>query len=365
MPAAVTALGLLSVAMLIWTDQISQRQRAHFAIANAIMDLRLAVATSRLWFEEALPGGTNAVVNMERAWSDFREATRLSEAILYGGETEHGLVVHPPKKPELRRRAEDIRRVVSEFGRIFHEGRDPLRPGSLVATHYDQIFRELQRVAQNFETIVETNQATDSSTSRRLFSGALLAWSSILTALATGLFRRERSLGRADALLRRDNIEWEARVRERTSELARAIETVQAEVSERKRAEANLQDLFDTVPVGLFVSTPTGQLLAANPAIVQTLGYPDAQTLIQVNAADLYVEKADRERWQLQVERHGFIRGEETQVRRRDGSSIYVRLSVHATRDAQGRVLHYQGVAEDITQHRLAREMQSRPAALG
>jgi len=47
-PMAVVVLGVLSMAMLIWVDWLSQRQRADFALANAVMDFRIRISAARL-----------------------------------------------------------------------------------------------------------------------------------------------------------------------------------------------------------------------------------------------------------------------------------------------------------------------------
>src|SRR6266511_6207396 len=107
-------------------DQVNQAQRKHFAFVNALMDLRIRVATAHLWLEEAIAGEAGA--DIDRAWSDLREATRLSEVLLNGGESEHGLILQPLTDPKLRGRAENIRSLLSEFGMI--AGARHQRPGS-------------------------------------------------------------------------------------------------------------------------------------------------------------------------------------------------------------------------------------------
>ncbi len=81
---------------------------------------------------------------------------------------------------------------------------------------------------------------------------------------------------RAEEALREAHDELERRVQERTAELTKANEVLRAEIVERKRAEAALweseeryRSLFDSVPVGLYRITPEGQIIAANPALVQ------------------------------------------------------------------------------------------------
>ncbi len=145
--------------------------------------------------------------------------------------------------------------------------------------------------------------------------------------------------------------------------LTRLVTTVERELREAevrragKRAEAALQaseeryrSLFDRVPVGLYRSVPGGQIVDANPALVQMLGYPDRESLLAVDVVDLYVEPAEtRARWRSLIEREEVVRDFEAQVRRRDGKVIWIRQSARAVRDDDGRVLYYEGAIEDIT----------------
>jgi PAS domain S-box-containing protein len=74
------------------------------------------------------------------------------------------------------------------------------------------------------------------------------------------------------------------------------------DVTDRKRAETKLQEataryrgLFEEVPVGIYRTTAGGEILDANPALVEMLGYPDRESLLATNAADLYLDPADRQ----------------------------------------------------------------------
>jgi PAS domain S-box-containing protein len=133
------------------------------------------------------------------------------------------------------------------------------------------------------------------------------------------------------------------------------------EALNRKRAEEALQEseeqyrsLFEHVPVGLYRTTPGGQILDANPALAEMLGYPDRDSLLEVNAADVYTNAEDRRRWQTMMQREGVVQGFEAQLRRRDGTTIWGRDSARAIQDGQGRVLYYEGAVKDITEPKIA-----------
>jgi len=123
-----------------------------------------------------------------------------------------------------------------------------------------------------------------------------------------------------------------------------------------REAEARYRGLFDGVPIGLYRTTPTGEILDSNPALVHILGYPDRETLLATNAADVYLDIEDRQRWQTLLEREGVVRDFEAQFRQRNGTVIWARDTSRAVRDADGRVLYYEGSLEDITERKRAEE---------
>jgi len=170
--------------------------------------------------------------------------------------------------------------------------------------------------------------------------------------------------------LRQAHDELEGRVQERTAELTKANEALQAEIVERKRTEEALKaseeryrSLFDGVPVGLYQTTPEGQFLSANFALARALGYPDRESLLEVNVTDLYVNPQVRKQWQALMERGEVVRDFEMQLCRCNGTVIWARSTAQAVRGADGRTLHYEGSLQDITERRRAEESLARRAA--
>jgi PAS domain S-box-containing protein len=130
------------------------------------------------------------------------------------------------------------------------------------------------------------------------------------------------------------------------SRLPAAIQIGLRQVEQRRalrEAEMRYQSLFDGVPVGLYRSSPAGQFLDVNPALVSMLGYPNRQVLMAVNVAHLYVSPEERQQWQTVVERDGVVQNFEVRIRRNDGTIIWVRNNARAVRDNDGRTLYYEG----------------------
>lgn len=110
--------------------------------------------------------------------------------------------------------------------------------------------------------------------------------------------------------------------------------------------------LFENSVDGIYVTTPAGQLLNANPALARMMGYPTPHDLIA--AADdiatmVYVDPAKRAEYQRLMERDGIVREFEYQVRQSNGTVLWLSDSAAAVRDASGRIIRYEGTVRDIT----------------
>ncbi len=159
---------------------------------------------------------------------------------------------------------------------------------------------------------------------------------------------------------------------ERAVEMSQENAVLAEQIAERTRAQQVLQEsetryraLFDTVPVGLCRTSPSGQILDANTALVRLLGFPDRETLMAVNIADVYFDPEERARRAARIAREGYVeRFEAYQMRRFDGTPVWVESSGQANYDSQGRVLYYDGVILDITDRKREEEGRNRWAAI-
>ena len=138
------------------------------------------------------------------------------------------------------------------------------------------------------------------------------------------------------------------------------------DITERKQAEEGLRDsearyrgLFEGLPVGLYRTTPGGEIVDANEALVKMLGYPDRDSLIAVHVADLYADPEDRRRWQTLMAAEGVVHGFEAQLRRADGTSIWVVDTARTVRGAGGEI-DYEGCVLNITRRKGAEEALQR-----
>jgi len=132
------------------------------------------------------------------------------------------------------------------------------------------------------------------------------------------------------------------------------------DITERKEAEealsqseARYRGLFEGLPVGLYRTTPAGEIVEVNEAVVKMLGYPDRESLLAVHGANLYVDPEERRRWQGLMAAEGVVHDFEARFRRADGTVIWVADTGRTVRGPGGEI-HYEGCLTDITGRRTA-----------
>ncbi|MEQ6342822.1 MAG: EAL domain-containing protein [Gammaproteobacteria bacterium] len=120
-------------------------------------------------------------------------------------------------------------------------------------------------------------------------------------------------------------------------------------------AELRYRGLFDGVPVGLYQTTPDGQILDANPALLQMLGYQDLDALRAHNVLNLCVHPEGFQRLQdKMLQQGGKTSGFVAQLRRHNGDIIWVEISSRVVSGVTGQVLYHEGAIQDITERRHA-----------
>jgi PAS domain S-box-containing protein len=127
----------------------------------------------------------------------------------------------------------------------------------------------------------------------------------------------------------------------------------------RNAAEQKYQQIFENAGEGIFQSTPEGRYLTANPALARMHGFDSPAELIRSRqdiSREIYVESNQREEFKRLLEEHGSVHDFEHETIRRDGSKIWISVNAHAIRDAAGKILYYEGTAQDITERKRAEQ---------
>ena len=130
-------------------------------------------------------------------------------------------------------------------------------------------------------------------------------------------------------------------------------------LAEQRLAEESYRKLFEGSVDGIYVTTPAGTLLNANPALAQMMGYETPEALIR-NVNDvthsIYIHPAARAEYQSLMQRDGMVREFEYQARQRGGATLWLSDSATAVRDEAGAVIRYEGTVRDITDQKRAED---------
>ncbi len=141
------------------------------------------------------------------------------------------------------------------------------------------------------------------------------------------------------------------------------------EIQERLRgAERDYREIWEKAAEGIYRSSPEGKPFRVNPAMVRLNGYAsEAELLASVNdiAREWYVESGRREEFKRLMAEHGRIHNFESEVfRHKTRERIWVSENAWEVRDAEGRLLYYEGTVREITTPKRAeqrlRESQER-----
>ena len=166
-----------------------------------------------------------------------------------------------------------------------------------------------------------------------------------------------RTIGTLDVYARQSR-EPNADELEKLSRMARlagiAIKRQQDE--ERLRSsEARYRGLFENVIDGVYIASREGDIIAANPALVEMLGYGSVDEIKAAGRTTmLYVNPIDRERVFARLEAEGFVKNFEYRLRRKDKTEIVVLENARAVYDDDGRIVAHEGTITDITERKRA-----------
>jgi two-component system, cell cycle sensor histidine kinase and response regulator CckA len=133
---------------------------------------------------------------------------------------------------------------------------------------------------------------------------------------------------------------------------------IDRDITDRRRAEEKLKrarhkyrTLFENAILGILRTTPDGRILSANPYVARMHGYSSPEEMMEAVADTraLYVDPRARGRLMEILEHQGSAEGFETELYKKDGSTMWASMTPWVVRDSKGRILYIEGTLQDIT----------------
>ena len=128
------------------------------------------------------------------------------------------------------------------------------------------------------------------------------------------------------------------------------------DITERKKAEekiahseAELRNILDNLQDTYYRTDLEGRILRASKSVYDLLGYREEE-MLGTKLADLYVDSLGREQFlQLLQQNKGVVKNHEAELRRKDGSVVWVSTNAHYYFDQDGNIKGVEGNTRDIT----------------
>jgi len=138
---------------------------------------------------------------------------------------------------------------------------------------------------------------------------------------------------------------------------------IMSDITEHMKADISLQEseekfrtLAENINVGIYRNTvgTKGKFIEANPAIVRMFGFKNKKEFLAYNVSELYLHPKERNKFNKEMLKKGFVKNEELQLKKADGTTFLGSISAEAIKDKNGNVKFYDGIIEDITERKKA-----------
>jgi len=141
-----------------------------------------------------------------------------------------------------------------------------------------------------------------------------------------------------------------------------AIEGVARDITDRKLAEEALceseeryRNIFLNAPIGIYRTTPQGEIVLANPALIKMLDYSSFDELKKMNLnSGGFDRNYLRSEFIEKIEKQKVLLNFESSWLTKKGNTIYVVESAKVVSDSEGKTLYYEGMVEDISERKQA-----------
>ncbi|WP_008314950.1 adenylate/guanylate cyclase domain-containing protein [Leptolyngbya sp. PCC 6406] len=277
---------------------------------------------------------TQAVETMRQSEALFRAIAESTPILMILSQAPDGIITYANSISIQRLMPEEESLVGRRLGEFLPDPKDD-----------EQLQQRLQTsgYVRDYEVQLRNHQGCNLWVSASIHPLVLNGQQILLTTLYDISDRKQAELLLQDSedKLRQQAQELELRVEQRTRDLA--------------QAEAKYRGIFEHAAQGIFQITAEGRYLQVNPALVRILGY-DSTADLKENLTDarrqLYVESHRWHELMAYLKRYDTLSDFESEVYRKNGSTIWISESIRPVRDPQGKLLYYEGSVWNITQRK-------------
>ena len=138
-----------------------------------------------------------------------------------------------------------------------------------------------------------------------------------------------------------------------------AILNFMIDITDRKFAEDALREseeryhqFFKTTLDGLFITTPDGQWIDFNDAVVEMFGFDNRDEIFSRPSISFYVNREDRVAFVERVEREGYVKENPVSFKRRDKTIFDSVMTVVVQKNPDGSTKAFIGTIRDITERK-------------
>ena len=166
-------------------------------------------------------------------------------------------------------------------------------------------------------------------------------------------------------VIKRSQQELEAKVAERTAELARTAARLDKELAERKLEQEELRkhadeidDLYNNSPCGYHSLDAEGLFVRINDTGLRWLGYTREEIVGKKKIRDLITPRRHEsfEANFARMKEQGWVKDIKTEFVRKDGTIMHALLNASVVRDAAGKFVMTRSTVHDVTELRQAEE---------
>ncbi len=135
--------------------------------------------------------------------------------------------------------------------------------------------------------------------------------------------------------------------------------SVHEDVTDRKMAEDELKKyrvLFENLQDLFYRADTDGNIILISPSCEKIFGYASEEAIGMNLADDFYVYPEKRKEFLTVLKDKGYVEDFEAEIKKKDGSTIWVSTNAHYYTDKEGNVLGVEGTTRDVTKRKKVEE---------